>query len=202
MDSNVQKIMCNDVSENDLRIGFAKTPPTFFSEPNTAAKLRSEEWQYFHTIRSLTGALVENWYMCQFPGCPLPFLACDVSNGGHNTMKRHRAQKHAFVQTYKLTSADLYEALSAASDLGAKYGKVSSKCFRNNVPPPNENWSLDFVDKIGQFVDKSAATPNRLPICCTDSPNKTQYADGKAVDPVRTDPIGTAIALNGAYIST
>lgn len=205
MNSNVKKIMCKDVSENDLRIGFAKTPPTFFSEPNNAAKLKSDEWNHFHVIRSLTGALVENWYVCQFPDCPLPFLECDTSNGGINTLKRHRKQKHSSVQTYKLTPADLFGALSAASDLGANYGKISSECFRNYVPPPNENWSLDFVNEIGQINQHEfPATAARLPICYTGAPNKTQYVDKEAVGPVRTDPIGTidtAITLNGAYIN-
>lgn len=179
--------MKNDgcVSEKDLTIGFAKTPPNFFSESKVSTKQSSGVWDRIHMIRRAgTGDLVPNWYMCQVIGCPKPFLNCILANG-NSKLSRHLDSHSKIVQPYSLKPSDLYEALSLASELGAKYGKINAEYFEKYAPNVQENWSANFVNEIGLLMSQNelpttSSSSSSSAICPSTTPTVT------IIDPVNT----------------
>lgn len=130
-------------------IGFAKTPPKYFDEPQTGSSYHSGVWDHFHAIRKTeTKSIVGDWFKCTIPGCLKPFVKCIVGKG--NAKLRRHVDLHQKAKTYTLSSTALSQMLSAVSGLGAKYGEIGAEDFQRLLPPSStENWT-DFVKNVDQ----------------------------------------------------
>lgn len=149
-----------ELSERDFVIGFAKNPPTYFDDRHNDNRYNSDVWKHFRMIRCTETQLpVKDWYMCTEPGCPSPFLKCIVGNG--NSKLRRYLDSHQKLKPYTLSSSMLSEILSAASGLGAKYGKIDADTFKQMMPPSSmESWTR-FMENVENHLNQQNTTTSK-----------------------------------------
>lgn len=152
-----------ELSESDLLIGFAKSPPIYFEEAHTDNKHTSGVWAHFNIIRRVeTQSQVEDWYKCTIPGCSSPFQKCSVANG--NAKLRRHINCHQNTKPYTLTSSVLSEMLAAVSGLGKKYGEIRAEVFQQLMPLSSvESWP-NFVERVEQKLNGQIVAPMVEPL--------------------------------------